>query len=99
MRRFLYCLYMFAWSIVFFYPVLAKAGPEDLGVQLSEKILSQCGIASGLLVVAVVYLAVSNAKTRSAWEVDRAGMIKSYEQLAVSHAKLEGIVLSFQRHG
>jgi hypothetical protein len=81
---------------------------------LPAKVLSQCGLVSALLVVAVAWLAMQLAKTRAAWETDRAaieklreadrqGMLKlleasneAYENLAVSHAKLEGMLLAVQ---
>ncbi len=81
---------------------------------LPAKILSQCGLVSAILVVAVSWLAWQLAKTRAAWEADRAEMGKlreadraamlkivdsgndAYELLAVSHAKLEGILLAVQ---
>ena len=69
---------------------------------LFEHILSECGIVSTLLFVFVVYLAVQLAKTRGAWESDRAGMMKiiaahqsSWENLAGSHSKLEGMLLQY----
>jgi hypothetical protein len=81
---------------------------------LPSKILSQCGIVTALLVVAISWLSVQLAKTRAAWEADRAAMEKlreadraammtvlqqsndAYENLAVSHAKLEGMLLAVQ---
>lgn len=81
---------------VWIVPIVARAqGVSDI----PDKLMSQCGIASALLVAAVIYLAASNAKTRSAWEEDRKLMASSYEKLAVSNAKLEGMVLGVQRHG
>lgn len=77
-------------------PIVARAQSVS---DLPEKVLSQCGIASALLVAAVIYLAASNAKTRSAWEEDRRLMAGSYEKLAISSAKLEGIVLTLQARG
>jgi len=79
--------------LVWFFPIIAKA---DSLSDLPEKVLSQCGIASALMVAAIIYLAASNAKTRSAWEEDRRVMAASYDKLAVSHAKLEGMVLTLQ---
>lgn len=84
--------------LVWIVPIMARAqGVSDI----PDKLMSQCGIASALLVAAVIYLAASNAKTRSAWEEDRKMMASSYEKLAVSNAKLEGMVLAVQttRHG
>lgn len=67
-----------------------------------------------MLVVAVSWLAWQLAKTRAAWEADRAEMTKlrendrqavqkiveasnaAYDKLAVSHAKLEGMLLAAQ---
>lgn len=76
---------------------------SDLMNELPEKILNQCGLVAGLLVSAVVYLALQIAKTRAGWETDRTNMMKiiegqndAYEALAVSHAKLEGIILAIQ---
>lgn len=81
---------------------------------LPAKILSQCGLVSALLVAAVSWLAWQLAKTRAAWEADRAEMTKlresdrvamlkiiesgndAYEMLAVSHAKIEGMLLAVQ---
>jgi len=76
-------------------PIVARAQSVS---DLPDKVLSQCGIASALLVAAVIYLATNNARTRSAWEEDRKMMAASYDKLAVSHAKLEGIVLTLQTH-
>ncbi len=77
-------------------PVMARA--EGLN-DLPEKMFTQCGIASALLVAAVIYLAMTNTKTRDAWEEDRKLMAAAYEKLAVSNAKLEGIVLTLQTRG
>jgi hypothetical protein len=84
---------------------------------IAGKIVSQCGLVSGLLVIAVAWLALQLAKTRAAWEADRAAMEKlresdraalmkiiedssaAYENLAVSHAKLEGMLLAVQARG
>lgn len=83
--------------LVWIVPLVARA--QGVG-DIPDKLMSQCGIASALLVAAVIYLAASNAKTRSAWEEDRKMMAASYEKLAVSNAKLEGMVLAVQtRHG
>jgi len=75
----------------------------DLGTELPERILNQCGIASGLLISGVIYLALQLAKTRAGWEADRSGMMRiiegqndAYETLAASHAKMEGILLALQ---
>ena len=93
-------------SAVLTYWLSPAVAAEDLVTDLPGKILSQCGLVSGLLVAAVVYLASQLAKTRAAWESDRSGMAKliesqnvAYEKLAVSSAKLEGIVLSLQVRG
>lgn len=79
--------------LVWVAPIAARS--DGIG-GVPEQILSQCGLASGLLVAAVIYLAAANAKTRTAWEADRAVMASSYEKLAVSHAKLEGIILALR---
>jgi hypothetical protein len=92
----------------------------DGGIGISDlpaKIFSQCGLVSGLLVVAVSWLALQLAKTRAAWEADRAAMMQlreadkaamlkliesgndAYDNLAVSHAKLEGMLLAVQARG
>lgn len=83
--------------VVWLIPIIARAqGLNDL----PEKVFTQCGIASALLVAAVIYLAMTNTKTRDAWEEDRKLMAAAYEKLAVSNAKLEGIILTLQtRHG
>lgn len=82
----------------------AWIAPADLISDIPEKVLSQCGIVAGLLVVAVIWLAMQLAKTRAAWEADRAAMMQiirsqntSYDNLAVSHSKLEGILLAVQQ--
>lgn len=81
--------------LVWLIPIIARAqGLNDL----PEKVFTQCGIASALLVAAVIYLAMTNTKTRDAWEEDRKLMAAAYEKLAISHAKLEGIVLRIQSH-
>lgn len=94
MVRFVACVTgaLLVWGV----PFIARA--DGIG-DLPEKLLSQCGIASALLVAAVIYLAASNAKTRTAWEEDRKLMASAYEKLAVSNAKLEGIVLTLQTRG
>lgn len=81
----------------------ANRAMADAISDIPDKILSQCGLVSGLLVAAVIWLAVQNAKTRAAWEADRAGMreiiedfTQSYNNLAVSHAKQEGILLALK---
>ena len=84
---------------------------------LPAKIFTQCGLVSALLTFAVAWLGWQLAKTRAAWETDRAEMSKlresdkaamikliesgndAYENLAVSHAKLEGMLLAVQARG
>lgn len=73
---------------------------------LPAKLLSQCGLVSGVLVVAIVWLALQLAKARASWEADRVGMLKMYneqtialEKVATSNAKLEGILMAVQRNG
>lgn len=75
----------------------------DIISDLPERIINQCGVVSGLLISAVIYLALQIAKTRAGWESDRSSMMKiiegqndAYEALAVSHAKLEGLIIAFQ---
>ena len=75
----------------------------EFGADIPDRILTQCGLASGLLVSAVIYLALQLAKTRAGWESDRSGMMRiiegqndAYETLAQSHAKMEGILLALQ---
>lgn len=82
-------------------PTIAMA---DSISDIPDRVLSQCGLVSGLLASAVVWLAVQNAKTRAAWETDRSALTNiiedlntSYNNLAVSHAKQEGILLALQR--
>ncbi len=76
----------------------------DIFTELPDRIISQCGLVSGLLVAAVVYLAVQLAKTRAGWEQDRANMMNviraheaSYTNMAASHAKLEGMLLTLRQ--
>ncbi len=84
---------------------------------LPAKLVSQCGLISGMLVIAVAWLAWQLAKTRAAWESDRAEMTRlretdrqsvqkiieaghaAYDKLAVSHAKIEGMLLAAQAAG
>lgn len=70
---------------------------------LSERLLSQCGLVTAVLFAGIVWLALQLAKTRAGWETDRSGMLKmydtqntAYENLATSHAKLEGMLLALQ---
>lgn len=76
----------------------------DLLSEIPEKILSQCGLVSALLVIAVIWLTIQLAKTRASWEQDRSEMMdiarlqnESFDNLVVSNAKLEGMLLAFQR--
>lgn len=82
------------WVATFLESAYARAA--DTGLDIERKLFSECGIASGLLVIAVIYLATVNAKTRSAWEVNRTTMSESYEKLALSHARLEAIVMTLK---
>jgi hypothetical protein len=73
---------------------------------LSKALLSQCGLASAFLCIAIIWLALQLAKLRAACEEDRQVMMKAidkqndaYETLAVSHSKLEGILLALQSRG
>lgn len=88
-------LFIVGVVLVWAVPIIARAA-EGASFDLPKEIFSQCGLVSSILVAAVIYLAASNAKTRSAWEEDRRTMAASYEKLAVSSAKLEGIVLTLQ---
>lgn len=70
---------------------------------LTERILSQCGIISGVFIVAIVWLALRLVKTMAAWQEDRASMLKlydaqndAYEKLAVAHAEIKGMLLAVQ---
>lgn len=70
---------------------------------LPAKLLSQCGLVSGILVAAVIWLALQLAKARQVSETDRATFVKmmneqnvAYEKMAVSHSKLEGMLLALQ---
>lgn len=72
----------------------------DILTEIPEKIFSQCGLVSALLAFAVIWLAIQLAKTRVGWETDRAGMMQvirsqntSYENLVISHSKLESVFL------
>lgn len=92
---------LFCGSVMIPKEVLAESFSE-----LPDKILSQCGLVSALLVAAVIWLATQLAKTRAAWEADRIGMKTvigdlntSYNNLAVSQAKQEGILLSIRTGG
>lgn len=73
----------------------------DVFADLPEKILSQCGLVTGLLVAALVWTTRQLAKERADREAERAQLMQviraqntSYDNLAVSHAKLEGILLA-----
>lgn len=86
--------------------IVHREAVADAIGELPDRILSQCGLVSGLLVAAVIWLAVQLAKTRAAWETDRQGMKDviedlntSYNNLAVSHAKQEGILLALRTSG
>lgn len=68
--------------------------------ELPEKILSQCGLVSALLMAAVVWLAVQLARTRAAWEdVMKIVAVQNttHENVARSRAKLKGIVSAIRR--
>jgi hypothetical protein len=74
--------------------------------EIPAKLLSQCGIVTAVLVIAVVWLATRLAKTTAAWEADRSSMLKMYHDLSASieknsvfHAKLEGMLLAFRGRG
>lgn len=74
--------------------------PADLITGLPEKILSQCGLVSMLLMIAVIWLAIQLAKTRAAWEeVMRivAAQSQAQDNLERSYAKLKEIVSSAGR--
>lgn len=71
--------------------------------ELPEKVLTQCGLVTLVLLVAILWLASQLAKAHSGWEADRASMLKNsqeqnaaYERMASAHAELRGIVLSMQ---
>jgi hypothetical protein len=73
---------------------------------LPAKIFSQCGLVAGILVVAVVWLALQLAKTRAGWEADRAGLLKmvsdtndSYDRIAIAHARIEAVLIAVQARG
>jgi hypothetical protein len=73
---------------------------------LPAKLLSQCGLVSAVLIVAVVWLALQLAKARDGWEKDRAGMLKmmaeqnsAYDKIAISHAKIEAVLFSMHARG
>lgn len=76
----------------------------DILTEIPEKIFSQCGLVAVLLVVGILYLAAQLAKTRAGWEADRTRLMQvigsqntSYDNLALSNARLEGIMLAFQQ--
>lgn len=90
-------------AMVFFACGVGGAAFAESISDIPDKVLSQCGLVSGLLVAAVIWLAVQLAKTRAAWEADRGTMTNiiedlntSYGNLAVSHAKQEGILLALR---
>lgn len=73
---------------------------------LPEKLLSQCGIVTAVLVVAIIWLTIQLAKANAGREADRTNMIKlfneqvaSYEKLAVSGAKVEGLLIALRQSG
>lgn len=76
----------------------------DVFTELPIKILSECGLVSGLLATGIIWLAIQLAKNRAACEADRASMMQilraqdsSYSNLATAHAKLEGMVLGIDK--
>lgn len=88
-------------------PVMVVAATNDPGAmsnipvlsELPERLLSQCGLVTLVLLAGIVWLSAQLAKTRAGWETDRAGMMKlyaeqndAYEKIAISHAKLEGMI-------
>lgn len=91
-------VFMVGAILVWIAPILARAA-DATPFDLPKQIFTECGIVSGLLAVAVIYLAASNAKTKSAWEDDRKIMAASYEKLATSNARLEGMILTLQTRG
>lgn len=83
--------------------VFSSVAMAGFSEELSEKILSQCGLATAILVAGIVWLAMQNAKTRQAWETDRSELIKiivnqnsSNQNLTVAKEKLETLLLAVE---
>lgn len=83
--------------------LLAAVARADTLTDLPEKILSQCGLTSGGLVVGLVYFASQLATTRKKWEARETEWTKIFttqsaihEKDAVLNAKLEGVLLAVQ---
>lgn len=82
--------------------LLASDAIPNIG-DLPEKLLTQCGLVTLVLLCGIFWLAAQLAKAHAGWEADRAGMLKNnkeqadaYEKMAAAHAELRGIVLSMQ---
>lgn len=68
---------------------------------LPGEIFSKCGLVSGLLLAAVLWLAVQLAKRSAKAEADRDEMLKligaktqAYENLALAKTMLEGMLIA-----
>jgi hypothetical protein len=72
-------------------------------IDLPARVLTQCGLVSGLLMVAIIYLAIELAKARALSETDRASYVKllneqtaAQRELAIANAKLEGMLFAIE---